>query len=445
MNYIINVESGSIAEEMGIERGDILLAVNGCEISDIFDYRYNILDEYVEILIKKSDGEEWELEIEKDEREDLGIEFENALMDKAKSCKNKCIFCFIDQMPKGMRDTLYFKDDDSRLSFLQGNYVTLTNMTDKDIDRIVYYHLSPINISVHATDPKVRRFMLKNPESEKIMNHIKKLAHANIQMNYQVVLCKNVNDKDVLDKTIKDLSEFIPNATSLSVVPIGITSFRDNLYHSEPFTRQDYEDVLSQIHRWQVILKEKYGNRFVFASDEFYLNARKEIPSEHCYEDFPQIENGVGMIRSFQEEFVQALQNAIPSEVSKKISIITGTLAEPFIDSLVMLLSEKFPNIQVNVCPISNDFFGNTITVSGLITGVDIINQLKGQQLGEYVVLPENSLRKDDIVFLDDYTIEEVQNELGTHIVVSKIDGHDFLLKIIGNTEEYHGDCCSSG
>ncbi len=303
MNLITEVEKDSIAEELGIEPGDFLRGIDGQEMKDVFDYRYAVHDEELTLLIQKADGEEWELEIEKDEHEDLGLVFESGLMDKARSCSNKCIFCFIDQLPPAMRETLYFKDDDSRLSFLSGNYVTLTNMTDEDFAHILFYHLSPINISVHTTDPELRRFMLKNPRSEFLMAQLQKLYDANIEMNFQIVLCKGVNDGAQLDKTISDLAAFIPHGRSLSVVPVGITQFRDGLYPMEPFTKEEAIGVVRQVEAWQEKLKAEKGTAFVFAADEFYLKAGLKIPLASAYEDFPQIENGVGMLALMRKEF----------------------------------------------------------------------------------------------------------------------------------------------
>ena len=266
-NVIIKIEQDSIAQELGIQAGDVLLAVNGQNVQDVFDYRYLIQEEYVELTIRTIEGEEYIAEIEKEESEDIGIVFESGLMDNAKSCKNKCIFCFIDQLPKGMRESLYFKDDDSRLSFLQGNYVTLTNMSEKDINHIIFYHLSPINVSVHTTDLELRKKMLKNPNADKVLDVMKKLANAGIEMNLQVVLCRGINDGKILDKTIEDCACFFPHAKSMSVVPIGLTKYRQNLYTMIPFDKQESQKVITQVEYWQKKLKQKLGTSFVFLSD----------------------------------------------------------------------------------------------------------------------------------------------------------------------------------
>lgn len=434
-NVIIKVEKGSIGEELGIEKGDILLDINGNIINDVFDYRYFIQDEFLEVAIKKTNGEEWVFEIEKDEYEDLGITFESGLMDKAKSCSNKCIFCFIDQLPKGMRETLYFKDDDSRLSFLQGNYVTLTNMKDEDINRIIYYHLSPINISVHTTNMELREQMLKNPKAVNVMSHIKKFYDSNIEMNFQVVLCRNINDKFQLEKTINDLSKFIPKASSLSIVPLGVTKYRENLYNFELFDKESSLEVINQVEYWQKKLKNKYGKRFVFASDEFYLKAEKELPKLKEYEDFPQLENGVGMLTLMKSEFENYFSKLSGDSIKRNLTLATGKAAYSFISELCNEISRKFTNTNIKVFLIENDFFGENITVSGLLTGKDIINQLKDKKLSKYLFIPGNSLRTDDTVFLDDIDIKDIERELEVKVIVSDSNGENFIKQIL-NTED---------
>lgn len=428
-NVIINIDKDSIAEEMGIEKGDILVSINDKEIIDVFDYRYLVKDEYLEIVIEKPDGDEWLLEIEKDEDEDIGIVFDKGLMDNVKSCSNKCNFCFIDQLPKGMRKTLYFKDDDSRLSFLQGNYVTLTNMAEKDLERIIFYRLSPINVSVHTTDPNLRVSMLKNPKAAKILEYIKKISAAGIELNFQIVLCKNVNDKEHLDKSIEDLSQFLPNAKSLSVVPAGITKYRDNLPLLEVFTKEDAKAVIIQIEKWQAKLKEKFGTRFVFASDEFYLTAEHKLPNIDSYEDFPQIENGVGMLTNFEYEFNEEMKNLRIIKSNKEVSIITGMAAYKLIQKVCKEIEEKF-DITIHLYPIKNNFFGEHITVSGLLTGTDILEQLKDKNLGTRLFIPKSALRDGEDVFLDDITLEDMQEALNTEIIPIDNDGAAFLAAI---------------
>ena len=428
-NVIIKIEEDSIAEEIGLEKGDILLAINEIEVKDIFDYRYLIKDEYVEILIQKPDNQEWLFEIEKYEDEDLGIIFETGLMDDVKSCKNKCMFCFIDQMPKGMRETLYFKDDDSRMSFLQGNYVTLTNMTEEDLNRIIFYHLSPINISVHTTDKKLRVSMLKNPQSGKISKYIEKIAQAGIEMNFQIVLCKGVNDGINLDKTIGDLVKFMPSAKSLSVVPAGITKYRENLPKLEVFTKEDSQSVIKQIEQWQEKINKKYGTRFVFASDEFYLKAEHELPSIEKYEGFPQIQNGVGMLTNFKYEFEEEMKKPRILSLNREVSIVTGKAAYKFIRELTECTEEQY-GVIVHVYAIENNFFGEHITVSGLLTGTDIIQQVKGKNLGTKLFLPRAVLKEGENIFLDDITLEEMEKELNIKIEAVENNGAEFLLAI---------------
>ena len=306
-HVVKKVEKDSIAWEMEIEPGDVLLKINDEEIEDIFDYQYLIQDEYIEVLIKKQDGEEWLLEIDKDEQEDLGIEFENGLMDEYRSCHNKCIFCFIDQMPPGMRDTLYFKDDDSRLSFLQGNYVTLTNMSDKDVERIIKYHLAPINISFQTMNPELRCKMLHNRFAGEALKKVQLFYDAGIEMNGQIVLCKGVNDKHELEYSIEQLIQYHPYLQSVSVVPVGLSKYRDGLYPLEPFTKEDAKEVLETIHKWQNTMYEQYGTHFIHASDEWYLLAEEELPKEERYDGYLQLENGVGMLTLLKNEFAQAL------------------------------------------------------------------------------------------------------------------------------------------
>ncbi|MCL2592133.1 MAG: DUF512 domain-containing protein [Defluviitaleaceae bacterium] len=431
-NVITRVEAYSIAEELYIEPGDVLLSINDAKVEDVFDYMFAIKDEYLEVLILKKNGEEWLLEIEKDEDEDLGLSFESGLMDDMRSCKNKCIFCFIDQLPKGMRETLYFKDDDSRLSFLSGNYVTLTNMLDRDFERLLFYKFSPINISVHTTNPELRTFMLNNKNAKNILEQIKRLADNGISMNFQIVLCKDVNDLEHLDKTIEDLASFAPMAKSLSIVPVGITKYRKNnaLYPLEPFFKDDAKKVIEQVEKWQKKLKAEIGTRFVFLADEFYLKAGIDVPEYKHYEDFPQIENGVGMFSAFKHEFEKSLNEIrLVKKVSEK-AVITGALAYDLIKHLASLANKRY-NTTTEVFSVENNFFGEHITVSGLLTGKDIIASLKGKTLAQKILIPENALRKDEHVFLDDITLQDLERELGVEVVAVKLDGKDFLSKLL--------------
>lgn len=497
---IYKVQPGSIAEELELKPGDVLLSVNGHEIEDVFDYKYFTNEEYLTALVRKADGEEWELEIEKEYEEDLGIEFENGLMDDYKSCRNKCIFCFIDQMPKGMRDTLYFKDDDSRLSFLQGNYVTLTNMGEHDLERIVAYRLGPINISVQATDPLVRCKMLNNRFAGEALEKMDILYQAGIPMNGQIVLCKGVNDGEVLKKSITDLMRYMPVMESVSVVPVGLSKYREGLYPLEPFTKEDAKDVLGLVHRFQKECFEACGLHFVHASDEWYLLAGQGLPEEETYDGYPQLENGVGMLRLLREEFAAALAkaagwaestrsakggcatsaefakgaaakessgNAILTEGAEeqagimesiraagfcqgdkpfretkgqrpeKITIATGILAAPTLRELAGAFQQAFPQKELQVIPIANHFFGEQITVSGLLTGQDIIRQLKNKDLGSRLLLPCNLLRSGEEVFLDDITLSQLKNALQVEIDIVKSSGQDLVSCLIGGADRF--------
>ena len=445
-HIIDRIEPGSIAEEMEIEPQDMLLSINGKEIEDVFDYHYLIHDEYLDVLIRKSNGEEWELEIEKDYDEDLGIVFENGLMDDYKSCHNKCIFCFIDQMPKGMRETLYFKDDDSRLSFLQGNYVTLTNMKEKDLNRIIAYKLAPINISVQTTNPELRCKMLNNRFAGEALKKIDLLYEAGIEMNGQIVLCKGVNDGEELERSIRDLTKYLPYMESVSVVPVGLSKYREGLYPLEPFTKEDALEVLATIHRWQKVCMESHGTHFIHASDEWYLLAEMDLPGEENYDGYIQLENGVGMIRLLIDEFTEALETLkermadtdtpkeeLPDrEGEHVVSMVTGLLMAPFLQKMAEELMRVLPNYKLIVYPIRNDFFGERITVSGLLTGQDILAQLQGKELGERLLLPCNLLRSGEEVFLDDMTLSELNVALQVEADIVKSSGQDLLDAMLG-------------
>ena len=429
-HLISKVDPGSIAEELELEPGDRLLKINGNEVEDIFDYEYYVNSDSMVMLVQKANGEAWELEIE-NEYEDLGLTFENGLMSDYKSCCNKCIFCFIDQMPPGMRETLYFKDDDSRLSFLQGNYVTLTNMKEKDIDRIIRFKLAPINISVHTTNPELRCMMLHNRFAGRALGLIDRLYEAGTPMNGQVVLCKNINDGAELDRTIRDLTKYIPCMQSLSIVPIGMTKYRDGLHHVEPMTKEDAEATIDLIESWQKKIYAEHGIHFVHASDEFYIKAERPLPEEERYDGYIQLENGVGMLRLLATEVEEALEEAYEDVAPGEISLATGRLAFPYLKKYVGWIREKYPQRTVHLYDIRNDFFGEMITVSGLITGQDLIAQLKGKPLGEYLLLPANMFRSGEEVFLDDVTKDDVEKALQVKIHIVKSSGCDLVWGVL--------------
>ena len=432
----------SIAMEMGIEPGDELLKINDEEIQDIFDYQYLVQDDHLDVLIKKKDGEEWLLDIDKDYDEDLGIEFENGLMDDYRSCSNKCIFCFIDQMPKGMRKTLYFKDDDSRLSFLQGNYVTLTNMSDSDIDRILKYHLSPINISFQTTNPSLRCMMLGNRFAGEALKKVDRLCApgSGIEINGQIVLCKGVNDGDELERSISDLTKYLPNLRSVSVVPVGLSKYREGLYPLEPFEKQDAEKVIDTIESWQKKIYKDYGIHFVHASDEWYFTAKRDLPEAERYDGYIQLENGVGMMRLLIDEFNEEFERVKGERadelkgLKREISMATGRLVYPYIKAMAERAMEEAPLLKVHVYEIINEFFGERITVSGLLTGRDIIGQLRGKELGDMLYLPENLLRSGENYLLDDVTTDDIERELGVSIGIAASDGHSLVDNLFGFT-----------
>ena len=433
-HVISTVEEGSIAEELGLEPGDVLVSIDGNTVDDIFDYHYLINEEYLTLLVRKADGGEWELEIEKEYEDDLGIEFENGLMDDYRSCSNRCIFCFIDQLPKGMRDTLYFKDDDSRLSFLQGNYVTLTNMGARDIERIITYRMEPINISFQTMNPKLRCEMLRNRGAGRALDKVERFYEAGIQMNGQIVLCKGINDGRELDYSIEKLSGYLPYLQSVSVVPVGLTDHREGLYPLEPFTREDACGVLDLIHGWQDRLYREQGTHFIHAGDEWYFLAGRDIPPEESYDGYLQLENGVGMVRLFEEEVAAALKDCVPQAEGERrsVTIATGVLAAPVIEAAAGLVNSYFPWVCVKVVPIENNFFGGMITVAGLITGQDLEDQLQHVDLGEELLLTENMMRSGERVFLDDVTVEELSETLQIPVTIVESSGKGLVEALVG-------------
>ncbi len=452
LHKIRSVTPGSIAEEYGIEPGDSLVSINGQAIEDVFDYRYMIREEMITVVIRKGihseeflamdlpedEPEDWELDIEKDASEDLGIDFESGLMDEYRSCRNHCVFCFIDQMPPGMRETLYFHDDDARLSFLQGNYITLTNMSDHDIDRIIRYHLEPINISFHTMNPQLRRQMLHNRFAGDVFPKIRRLKDAGIEMNGQIVLCRGINDGRELEYSLEEFEQYLPQLKSVSIVPVGLTKFRDHLPKLESFDREEAGRVIDQISRWQGYYMERYGTHLVHASDEWYILAGRELPEEEAYDGYLQLENGVGMVRLLIDEVRKELREyrmtgSAGNARERHVTLATGTLIAPTMKMLMGEITEVFPEIHCEVVPILNHFFGEKITVSGLITGQDLTAQLKGLSLGENLLLPVNMLRSNERVLLDDMTVEEIESALQTKIIIVESDGRSLVRAVTGD------------
>lgn len=435
-HVIREVNQGSIAQELGLEPGDAVLKINGQEISDIFDYEYLLQDEYVEVTVLTKEGEECLLQIDKEYEEDLGLVFENGLMDEYKSCRNQCIFCFIDQMPKGMRDSLYFKDDDSRLSFLQGNYVTLTNMSEHDLNRIIKYRLSPINISFQTTNPELRCMMLHNRFAGEALKKADRLFEAGVEMNGQIVLCKGINDGAELERSLSDLEAYLPNLISVSVVPVGLSKYREGLYPLKAFEKEDAEQVIDFIESRQKKIYAEWGTHFVHASDEWYLLAGRELPEAERYDGYLQLENGVGMLRLLLDEFQDAFSQEQKAEdrgrmEEKELSLATGKLAYPYIREMAEQVMRRYPERRIYVYSIVNEFFGEQITVSGLLTGQDIIKQLTGKKLGEKLLLPQNVLRSGEDVFLDDVRLEEVEKTLQVPVDIVKSSGYDLFSAFV--------------
>lgn len=432
-NVISKVYKDSIADELGIEVGDLLISINGEPIHDIIEYRFLLSDEYLEVEIQKQNREVYIYEIEKDYDDDLGIEFTNPIIDKAKSCRNKCVFCFIDQLPKGMRETLYFKDDDSRLSFLQGNFVTLTNMSEEDINNIIKYRISPINISVHTTNPELRKTMIKNKFAGNLYSIMERLAEAQIQMNCQIVLCPGYNDKEELERTVSDLTKLYPYVNSAAAVPVGITKHREHLPNLEIFNEKTAGETIDQVDKLQKKYLKELGTRFIFLSDEFYIMANRKLLDYDEYEGFIQFENGVGMISKFDREIKDYLENLSEDHKSKikKVSIATGHSAYEFMCEMAKCIMEKCPNVQIDVYKIINNFFGDTITVSGLVTATDIIDQLKDKNLGETLYIPRSMLKADEEIFLDNITLENLSDIMGLEVVPCLNEGKDFIDKIL--------------
>ena len=438
MVTVYEIVPGSPADKAGIKAGDVLHTVNGHEVRDVLDYRFYIFENRLDLELAR-DGVFFQVRIRKDRYADIGLEFETYLMDKKRSCHNRCIFCFIDQLPEGMRETLYFKDDDSRLSFLMGNYITLTNLKDEDVDRIISMHMSPINVSVHTTNPELRVKMMRNKRAGEVLSYLRRMADAGITLNCQIVLCRGVNDGEELERTMRELTELYPALGSVSVVPSGLTKHREGLYPLEPFTPEECRAVVEQVESFADECMEKYGTRLFFCGDELYLKGGLPLHSEEYYEEFAQIENGVGMLASMQAEFDFAAESCTEPALEggkRVVSIATGYAAYDFIVSLAKKAEEiSDGKLRVNVYSIRNDFFGHNITVAGLLTAQDIIAQLKGKELGEKLYLPAVTLRAEGDLFLDGLSPEDVSRELSVPVSFVKNDGGELLDTLMGIDE----------
>ena len=434
LTEIRHVDPHSPAHRAGIRAGELLLQINGHPVADVLDYKFYSYDPRLELLLRQPDGTERTVRLRKQEGEDLGLEFPTYLMDRARSCANRCIFCFVDQMPPGMRSTLYFKDDDARLSFLLGNYLTLTNLSARELQRIMDLRISPINISVHATDPELRTFLLKNPRAGECYDVMRRLAEREITMNCQIVSCPGINDGPALDRTLTDLAALWPWVHSISVVPVGLTRFRDGLYPLRGYTREEAAALVDQVESFAACHLADHGSRLVWCSDEFYLLASRDLPGEDYFEEFTQLDNGVGMLRLLEAEFHRALRLMEPEELAeiRPFSIATGVSAAPFLADLVEELRRICPEARGQVYPIVNHFFGESITVAGLVTGTDLIAQLKGKDLGERLLIPASMLRSGERVFLDDVTLDEAEQTLGVPVLPVAQDGYELLDVICG-------------
>lgn len=414
-----------------IKAGEKLLSINGEEIADVLDYRFHQINRNLNLEVQSADGCVRQVNIRKGEYEELGLEFENYLMDEQHSCRNKCIFCFIDQLPKGMRKSLYFKDDDSRLSFLFGNYVTLTNITEHEIERIIKLHISPINISVHTTNPSLRCKMLNNRFAGEALKIMTRLAQGGIMINCQIVSCPGINDGEELDRTLNDLEKLFPQIESIAVVPVGLTKYRQGLYPLKSYTPETARKTLEQIQRWGDKFKSKYGKRLVYASDEFYLKAGADIPDAEFYEGFEQLEDGVGLLSCLKDEFLWALEQSESGDISRTLTLACGKAPEEFLTKLMQELNKKYPNVKVQVIGVENRFFGGEVDVTGLVTGVDLINTLKGRELGDKLIISSSMLRFEGDLFLDDTSVDEVSAKLSLPLVALKNDGEELLREIL--------------
>lgn len=438
MVKITSVDKNSRADKQGIIAGDVLVSINGNEIVDVLDYRFYLAEREVNIALLR-DGEEFEVKIKKGEYDDIGLDFETPLMDKKHSCKNGCIFCFIDQNPEGLRDSIYFKDDDSRLSFIHGNYITLTNMTQKDVDRIVKMRFSPLNISIHTTNPELRVKMMKNKHSGEVLRYLDDFKAAGLNMCGQIVLCRGINDGDELRRSLTDLEKYYPELTSVAVVPAGLTKFREKLFPLTDFTPEEASDIIDLINGFGEENLKNHGSRIVFAADEFYLKAKRPIPNADYYEDYPQIENGVGLLRSFMDEFglafedIEEINSALEArDEVRRVSVATGAASYEMISAMAEKIMQNCPKMEIKVYKIVNNFYGESITVAGLLTGKDIYEQLKSRSLGEELFVPATALRAGDDDFLCGMTRAELAEKLGVKVTPAPQDGYEFLELLSG-------------
>ncbi len=429
---ISEITKGSIAERKKICAGDTLISINGNEINDVLDYRFYINDTKLLLSLKTADGKSRLAVIHKDEFDDIGLEFETYLMDKQRSCKNKCIFCFIDQLPKGLRKSLYFKDDDSRLSFLFGNYITLTNLTDAEADRIIKMHISPVNISVQTTNPDLRVKMMANPKAGESLKYLHKFAKAEIAINTQLVLCPGINDGKELERSLSELGSLYPSVQSIAAVPVGLSDHRDGLYHIEPYTKETAREVIGIIDKFNEKFKKEHGEIIAYAADEFYLKAELPMPEADYYNGFPQLENGVGMWALLESEFDEALGECEIKSLDRKATIVTGKAAYPLIYSLAKKACDKINGLEINVVAAENKLLGKMITVSGLLCGKDIVSALEETDLGDELIIPPNCLRSEGDMFLDDMTVEELSDMLKIKVTQNGSSGEDLLNAMTG-------------
>ena len=416
--------------------GDRLVSINGRDIEDVLDYKFFSYDTKLEVVLEDEEGQRRTVRVKKGAGADLGLEFTTYLMDKARACKNRCVFCFVDQLPRGMRKTLYFKDDDARLSFLTGNYITLTNLSERELQRIIDLRISPINVSVHATEPELRAKLLGNPDGARGYELLQRLSTGGIKMNCQIVCCPGLNDGDALSRSMEDLALLYPQVNSVSIVPVGLTKHRERLFPIAPFDRDGANETLDRINAFGENCLQKYGSRIFFPSDELYLKAERTIPEDEFYEDYAQLENGVGLLRLLEVEFKSALEYEEAVCDGVPFSIATGVSAAPFLEKLLMTAKQKYDNINGRVFPVINDFFGHTIDVAGLVTGGDLIAQLRGREIGKRLLIPQTMLRDGEGVFLDDITVSEVESELNTEVFPVGQDGADLLLAMLGSFTE---------